>query len=248
MRRPRGVRSLLPASVPKENSSGGAAHPGAGNGASGEVRHEETAAAEMADAAARAEPAVDGAQQPGGEANADRRRSRRRAAEPAADAAVTVEPAPDFDLPYRVVFAVCTTDTVAVYDTGADAPVAFVSGLHYATITDAAWSPCGLKLVVSSSDGYCSALTFTEAELGRALAPEEVPEHIAHVLPERRVKSAEERARRAAEAAKAAAERSAAARRAGGDRDRGGGRAQEDRAPGARRSPPTGPRGSRPRR
>ena len=48
--------------------------------------------------------------------------------------------------------AVCTTDTVAVYDTGADAPVAFVSGLHYATITDAAWSPCGLKLVVSSSD------------------------------------------------------------------------------------------------
>ena len=91
----------------------------------------------------------------------------------------------------------CTTDTVAVYDTGADAPVAFVSGLHYATITDAAWSPCGLKLVVSSSDGYCSALTFTEAELGRALAPEEVPEHIAHVLPERRVKSAEERARRA---------------------------------------------------
>ena len=108
----------------------------------------------------------------------------------------------------------CTTDTVAVYDTGADAPVAFVSGLHYATITDAAWSPCGLKLVVSSSDGYCSALTFTEAELGRALAPEEVPEHIAHVLPERRVKSAEERARRAAEAAKAAAERSAAAQAA----------------------------------
>ena len=39
--------------------------------AAGEVRHEETAAAEMADAAARAEPAVDGAQQPGGEANAD---------------------------------------------------------------------------------------------------------------------------------------------------------------------------------
>ena len=185
--------------------------------AAGEVRHEETAAAEMADAAARAEPAVDGAQQPGGEANADDDAAipGDGGAAPAADAAaaVTVEPAPDFDLPYRVVFAVCTTDTVAVYDTGADAPVAFVSGLHYATITDAAWSPCGLKLVVSSSDGYCSALTFTEAELGRALAPEEVPEHIAHVLPQRRVKSAEERARRAAEAAKAAAERSGAGAR-----------------------------------
>ena len=172
--------------------------------AAGGVRHDETAAA-------RAEPAVDAARQPDGEAIPG---DGGAAPEAAADAAVTVEPAPDFDLPYRVVFAVCTTDTVAVYDTGADAPVAFVSGLHYATITDAAWSPCGLKLVVSSSDGYCSALTFTEAELGRALAPEEVPEHIAHVLPERRVKSAEERARRAAEAAKAAAERSAAAQEA----------------------------------
>ena len=182
--------------------------------AAGEVRHEETAAAETVAQAVGAEPAVDGAQQPGGEANADDVAAipGDGGAAPAADAAaaVTVEPAPDFDLPYRVVFAVCTTDTVAVYDTGADAPVAFVSGLHYATITDAAWSPCGLKLVVSSSDGYCSALTFTEAELGRALAPEEVPEHIAHVLPQRRVKSAEERARRAAEAAKAAAERSTA--------------------------------------
>ena len=172
--------------------------------AGGGLRHDETTAA-------RAEPAVDAAQQPDGEAIPG---DGGAAPEAAADAAVTVEPAPDFDLPYRVVFAVCTTDTVAVYDTGADAPVAFVSGLHYATITDAAWSPCGLKLVVSSSDGYCSALTFTEAELGRALAPEEVPEHIAHVLPERRVKSAEERARRAAEAAKAAAERSAAAQAA----------------------------------
>ena len=182
--------------------------------AAGEVRHEETAAAETVAQAVGAEPAVDGAQQPGGEANADDDAAipGDGGAAPAADAAAadTVEPAPDFDLPYRVVFAVCTTDTVAVYDTGADAPVAFVSGLHYATITDAAWSPCGLKLVVSSSDGYCSALTFTEAELGRALAPEEVPEHIAHVLPERRVKSAVERARRAAEAAKAAAERSTA--------------------------------------
>jgi len=132
-------------------------------------------------------------------------------AKPASDAeaAVSAEPAPTVDLPYRVVFAVCTTDTVAVYDTTKETPVAFVSGLHYATITDAAWSPCGMKLVVSSSDGYCSALTFTESELGKVLAPEEVPEHIAHVLPSRRVLSSEKRARVAAEAAKAAAERAA---------------------------------------
>ena len=68
-----------------------------------------------------------------------------------------------------------------------------------------------MKLVVSSSDGYCSALTFTESELGKVLAPEEVPEHIAHVLPARRVKSSEKRARIKAEAAEAAAEAAKAA-------------------------------------
>ena len=66
------------------------------------------------------------------------------------------------DLPFRVLFAVCTTDTVAVYDSGSDAPVAFVGGLHYAAITDAAWSPDGYTLVVSSSDRYCSVLQFSE--------------------------------------------------------------------------------------
>ena len=49
------------------------------------------------------------------------------------------------DLPFRVLFAVCTTDTVAVYDSGSDAPVAFVGGLHYAAITDAAWSPTATR-------------------------------------------------------------------------------------------------------
>ena len=148
VRRPRGVRSLLTASVPKERAWRRRAPRRRKRPPGG--RHERR----RGNAPPRgAEPAVDAAQQPDGEANARRRGAPRRRPAPAADdaAAVTVEPAPDFDLPYRVVFAVCTTDTVAVYDTGADAPVAFVSGLHYATITDAAWSPCGLKLVVSSS-------------------------------------------------------------------------------------------------
>ena len=52
-------------------------------------------------------------------------------------------------------------------------PIAFVGGLHYAAITDAAWSPDGKTLVVSSSDGYCSVLSFTDHELGRVLTPEE---------------------------------------------------------------------------
>jgi chromatin assembly factor 1 subunit B len=129
-----------------------------------------------------------------------------------AEARISLEPAKAFDLPYRVIFCVCTTDTVAVYDTSEESPVAFVGGLHYAAITDAAWSPDGRTLVVSSSDGYCSVLSFTEAELGRALTPEEVPKHVREQLPERRVRAAEEAAREAvAAAARVAQARIAAA-------------------------------------
>ena len=40
-------------------------------------------------------------------------------------------------------------------------------GLHYSGLTDAMWSPSGHSLVVCSSDGYLSFLTFDEGELGR---------------------------------------------------------------------------------
>jgi len=52
---------------------------------------------------------------------------------------------------------------VWVYDSAEENPIAFVGGLHYAAITDAAWSPDGRTLVVSSSDGYCSAGAYTGA-------------------------------------------------------------------------------------
>jgi chromatin assembly factor 1 subunit B len=114
------------------------------------------------------------------------------------------------DLPFRVLFAVCTTDTVAVYDSGSDAPVAFVGGLHYAAITDAAWSPDGYTLVVSSSDGYCSVLQFSEREIGEPLAPEKLPEHLRRLTPAARVRAAREAAAEAARRAAAAAEEAAA--------------------------------------
>ena len=114
------------------------------------------------------------------------------------------------DLPFRVLFAVCTTDTVAVYDSGSDAPVAFVGGLHYAAITDAAWSPDGYTLVVSSSDGYCSVLQFSEREIGEPLAPEKLPEHLRRLTPAARVCAAREAAAEAARRAAAAAEEAAA--------------------------------------
>ena len=120
-----------------------------------------------------------------------------------------------FDLPFRCVFAVCTTDTVTVYDTSSETPVAFAGGLHYAAITDAAWSPDGKTLVVSSSDGYCSVVQFTEAELGKPVEPHLLPAHLRKLTPEARVAAAAETAREPERRAAAAeAERAARAERA----------------------------------
>ena len=102
-------------------------------------------------------------------------------AEPAKDALV--------NLPHRMVFAVATMEEVIVYDTqDLGKPVAVVGGLHLATLTDIAWlredAPGGggpsaskflHRIVVSSSDGFCSVITFDEGELGEALPEEEYP-------------------------------------------------------------------------
>lgn len=48
-------------------------------------------------------------------------------------------PAPVFDLPYRIVYAVATQDAVYVYDTQQQKPLCVVSNLHYATFTDLSW-------------------------------------------------------------------------------------------------------------
>ena len=44
-----------------------------------------------------------------------------------------------FKLPYRVVFAVATFNSLYVYDTESVAPILIHAGLHYAAITDIAW-------------------------------------------------------------------------------------------------------------
>lgn len=69
-------------------------------------------------------------------------------------------------LPYRSIFAVLTIDTVLIYDTHHDRPLAMARGLHYAGLTDAAWSADGKTLFVTSSDGYISILSFAKEELG----------------------------------------------------------------------------------
>eukprot|EP00897_Mesotaenium_endlicherianum_P005631 jgi/Mesen1/5096/ME000252S04207 len=74
--------------------------------------------------------------------------------------------------------------SVFVYDTRQAQPLAVLAGLHYAPITDLAWSPDGHTLAISSQDGYCTLASFQAGELGTTLQPSELPAHVARLLPE----------------------------------------------------------------
>lgn len=71
-----------------------------------------------------------------------------------------------FELPYRMIFAVATQNGVILYDTQQGVPFAKISNIHYTRLSDLTWSDDGRLLVVSSTDGYCSLLSFSEGELG----------------------------------------------------------------------------------
>jgi chromatin assembly factor 1 subunit B len=51
----------------------------------------------------------------------------------------TPGPKPAFALPYRMVYAVATQDSVLLYDTQQQTPICVVSNLHCATFTDLTW-------------------------------------------------------------------------------------------------------------
>ncbi|KAK3585670.1 hypothetical protein CHS0354_020236 [Potamilus streckersoni] len=71
-----------------------------------------------------------------------------------------------FCLPYRVVFAVATEDSVLLYDTQQEQPFAYITNIHYHQLSDLSWSSDGRILVVSSTDGYCTLVTFKDGEIG----------------------------------------------------------------------------------
>lgn len=48
-------------------------------------------------------------------------------------------------------------------------PLAVVSGLHYAALTDCCWSADGRLLMVTSTDGYCSFFVLDDATLGETM-------------------------------------------------------------------------------
>ncbi|XP_049730771.1 chromatin assembly factor 1 subunit B isoform X2 [Elephas maximus indicus] len=70
------------------------------------------------------------------------------------------------NLPYRLVFAVASEDSVLLYDTQQSFPFGYVSNIHYHTLSDISWSSDGAFLAISSTDGYCSFVTFEKDELG----------------------------------------------------------------------------------
>ncbi|XP_053396041.1 chromatin assembly factor 1 subunit B-like [Mercenaria mercenaria] len=71
-----------------------------------------------------------------------------------------------FCLPYRLVFAVATEDSIQLYDTQQAQPFGFITNIHYHQLSDLAWSTDGRTLVASSTDGYCTLATFGKGELG----------------------------------------------------------------------------------
>ncbi|CAI9605933.1 unnamed protein product [Staurois parvus] len=68
--------------------------------------------------------------------------------------------------PYRMVFAVACENSVLFYDTQQSFPFGYVSNVHYHTLSDISWSSDGSFLAISSTDGYCSFVTFEEGEIG----------------------------------------------------------------------------------
>ncbi|CAL8322345.1 unnamed protein product [Merluccius merluccius] len=74
-----------------------------------------------------------------------------------------------FQLPYRMVLAVASEDSVYLYDTQQALPFGLVSNIHYHTLSDLTWSGDGSFLAVSSTDGYCSFVSFSPGELGEPL-------------------------------------------------------------------------------
>jgi FOG: WD40 repeat len=77
----------------------------------------------------------------------------------------------DSILPYRSIFAVLTIDSILIYDTYHSVPLCIARNLHYAGLTDCSWSPDGHHLVVSSTDGYISIISFDRGELGDLYVP-----------------------------------------------------------------------------
>lgn len=76
-----------------------------------------------------------------------------------------------FDIPYKMVFALGSIDTLTIYSTTSTTPLYLLSGLHYASFTDFTWHK-NLYLLVSSMDGYITFVSFENEEFGKVIKQE----------------------------------------------------------------------------
>lgn len=77
-----------------------------------------------------------------------------------------------------MIFAVATKCSVYLYDTQQTIPFGLISNIHYTRLTDMSWSDDGKVLLVSSTDGYCSIVHFTNNELGQVYKEKSLQEII----------------------------------------------------------------------
>jgi chromatin assembly factor 1 subunit B len=84
--------------------------------------------------------------------------------------------------PYRMVFAVATTRSVLIYDSQQPTPIAYVSQIHLARLTDLSWSHDGRLLMVSSYDGYITTILFDKEEIGE-IYTEPLPKPVEYLEP-----------------------------------------------------------------
>jgi hypothetical protein len=82
-----------------------------------------------------------------------------------------------FDLPYKMIFAIGTIDSLYIYDTQSITPRFAITNIHYQAITDLAWNKSNL-LAASSADGYVSFFIFDKDELGIPEDLNNIPEEI----------------------------------------------------------------------
>ncbi len=80
---------------------------------------------------------------------------------------------PMIALPYRIVYATASQDTVCIFESSQLNPIAVFTNLHYGTLTDLAWSNDGKHLMATATDGFASMIYLDETALGQMLAPEE---------------------------------------------------------------------------
>lgn len=80
---------------------------------------------------------------------------------------------PFLSLPYRIVYATASQDTVCIFDTTQLNPIAMFTNLHYGTLTDIAWSSDGLHLLVTATDGFASMIYIGNGDLGSMMSMEE---------------------------------------------------------------------------